>query len=233
MNFLGHSAVARWWSRDPATLFGAMLPDFTGMIAAMPPRVGHPAIARGVSLHHATDLAFHRNSVFCALFEAGRTELFASGVRRGTALAVAHVGVEILIDCMLARDAEVVADYLAAVVAGSPAALGNTLVWASDTARDRYERLHGLVVARGVAVGDPDPERVTDRLVRALRDRPRLALTEPDRAPVARWIVEVVGIVERALPALLVELRGDLESAVGVGELEAGSSAALADSGPG
>jgi|GEM_PF-781006 len=216
MNFFGHVAVARWWSRDPAALFGAMLPDFVGMVAAAPPCVAHPGIALGVALHRATDDHFHRGSVFRVLTREGARALVSRGLRRGPALAAAHVGVELLVDCALGQDPEGAADFLAAVAAGAPARLAESVVWLTPAEAARYARLHAQLVERGLGVVDPEPARITDRVLRVLARRPRLAVPETARAAVAAVFASAAGHVAGALPELMARLREDLSPAFGL-----------------
>ncbi len=215
MNFLGHAAVARWWTRDSAAHFGAMLPDFVGMVAAAPPRVAHPEIARGVALHLATDEHFHRSREFRELAGDGVRDLMARGLGRGPALATAHVGVELIIDCALGRDAAVATDFLAAVAAGAPARLAGAVRWASPDEAARYERLHALLTKRGLAVADPEPAQLADRVLRVLAKRPRLAVSESQRAAVADFFAGAREPVVATLPGLLARLRDDLSPQFG------------------
>lgn len=215
MNFLGHTAVARGWTRAPAALFGAMLPDLVGMVAAAPPGVADPEIAGGVALHHATDEHFHRSLQFRALAGDGAHALMTRGLGRGPALAAAHVGVELLVDCALGRDPEVAADYLAAVAAGAPARLAGAVLWASPAEAARYARLHARLVDRGLAVVDPEPATLADRVMRVLVGRPRLAVSEPHRAAVTAYFADARGPVAAALPALLARLLEDLSTGFG------------------
>lgn len=186
-----------------------MLPDLVGMSGAAMPQLLSDEVARGVSIHLATDQAFHQHATFLALASTATRSLCASGVRRPTALAVGHVGVEILIDCVLARDAAIAADFLRAVAAGEPLALDGAVAWAGGDA-ERYSALHATLRERGLLVGDPAPERVTQRLVRVLQRRPRLAILAEDRPRIAAWVPGALAAVEVALPALVASLREDL-----------------------
>ncbi len=233
MNFFGHVAVARGWSHDPTVLFGAMLPDFVGMVGAASPRVAHPGIALGVELHLATDDHFHRSPVFRALTRESARVLVARGLRRGPALAAGHVGVELLVDCALGRDPEVAADFLAAVTAGAPARLAGAVTWTSTGEEARYARLHAQLVERGLAVVDPEPARIADRVLRVLARRPRLAVPEVAREAVTAAFASAAGPVAGAVPELLARLREELSPAFGpAGRAASAASLARGAGGP-
>ena len=120
MNFLGHVFVASWRrGTEPSVApyaFGSMIPDFVGMARARVEAVDHRETADGVALHHATDDVFHGSSVFLGLLEELQRFQADRGVRRGTAMAVAHVGSELVLDgWLLDRDAEQGEQHLGAV----------------------------------------------------------------------------------------------------------------------
>ncbi len=207
MNFFGHAAVARWHSLSERLHFGAMLPDFAGMIGAAPTQVRCSGVRAGVRHHHVTDEVFHRTATFRRLSGVAARHLESFGLRRGSALAVGHVGVELLLDCTLGRDPAVCDDYLAALRTGAPGSLRGVLEWATLEQRQRYEALHAALLDRGLLVVDPAPERLALRLQRVLARRPRLALADADCDLVAAWARGALTLVADAVPALLEELR--------------------------
>jgi hypothetical protein len=188
VNFFGHAVLAVRRSADPAFVLGAMLPDFATMIRARPPLTEHAAIDQGMRFHWRTDDAFHRSQAFGDLTHAAVTWLSARGVRSGSALAAAHVGVEILLDAALAGDAPAQQAYLAALDGAAPRALGRHVTWASDDQSVRFDHLRERLRARGAIVGDIAPGVVADRLRRALADRPRLALDDAAELAVREWV---------------------------------------------
>src|SRR6187402_1188694 len=103
MNFFGHALVAR---RNEATrgqlraefVLGSMLPDFATMLASRPPQVTLPDLAAGLSFHHRTDDAFHGAPSFLEFSRRASSFLGERGLTRGSVRAVAHVGVELLLD---------------------------------------------------------------------------------------------------------------------------------------
>jgi hypothetical protein len=118
MNFFGHAVVASWKNPLPAFVLGAMLPDFANMVGTRLSQPEEPALASGVAFHHRTDHVFHENAVFRELVAGARVELSRLGLSRGSARAVAHVGVEILLDGVLAGDEAASAAYRAALELG-------------------------------------------------------------------------------------------------------------------
>jgi len=172
VNFFGHAAVASW---DPnatgAFALGAMLPDFITMSGAASVRPAHGETRRGVALHHATDEVFHAAPDFIALMERARADLERAGVRRGSAWAAAHVGVELLIDGTIVTDERVGALYLRALRDAETHL-------AHDGADDgsRVAQLLDRLRAAGIPYPYADPRAVAVRVHRALLLRPRLAL---------------------------------------------------------
>src|SRR5258708_1440822 len=107
VNFFGHAAVSSWLDdAGDGVALGSMLPDFAGMIRARLDDPAPPAteLARGVELHHATDAAFHRMPATLALMRELDDRLLGGGCARGPRRAVAHVGVELLLDGVLVDD---------------------------------------------------------------------------------------------------------------------------------
>lgn len=210
MNFFGHVVLARGYSVSERLRFGAMLPDFAGMIGAASPLVRCPQVRAGVGYHYRTDEVFHRTAAFRRLSGVAARHLEGLGLGRGSALAVGHVGVELLIDCALGRDAAVCEDYLAALRAGAPESLADEVEWASLAEGERYEKLHAVLVDRGLAVVDPAPEQLARRIQRALSRRPRLAFSDADCDLVAAWARGALSIVVASAPELIEELRAGL-----------------------
>src|ERR1700753_2862807 len=124
MNFFGHAVVATWRSESDGFVLGAILPDFATMLGTRPPAVAHPELERGVTFHHDTDRVFHDTATFKRLQLEARRTLREMGLPRPSALAVGHIGVEILLDATLADDPRGVAGYLAALGAARDEGLG-------------------------------------------------------------------------------------------------------------
>ena len=183
MNFFGHAALARQRSPSALFAFGAMLPDFSSMIRARAPRCSDPEVGAGVAFHHQTDSAFHQCAAFVELSTQAFAELSALGVAKGPARAVAHVGVELLLDGVMSEDADARRGFYDALEV-APTAF-DRLIWRDHGAAERLrilcERLRQFDLVHAT------PEGVARRLERALATRPRLALDGSDLGRVTQW----------------------------------------------
>ncbi|HVU03592.1 MAG TPA: hypothetical protein VHE30_17655 [Polyangiaceae bacterium] len=214
MNFFGHAVVASWTSTEPAFVLGAMVPDFANMVGTRVPPVSHEVVRRGVDFHHATDRVFHDTVTFRELMADARRELRALGLPRPSALAVGHIGVEILLDVSLAADARGSAAYLAALRGGRESELGGHLGWETDDARGRYAALLGILSERGVPRSEADSAAVAFRVARALSRRPRLALTAEGEAIVQAWADRGAPVVAARADGLVREILSGLGEAL-------------------
>lgn len=210
MNFFSHAALARAESDAPPFVLGAMLPDFAGMIRARPPSSEHLEIRAGIAFHHRTDDAFHACGAFRALCGTAFTELQRAGVARGSARAVAHIGIELLLDGVLAEERAARRAYETAVAAGADTALGGFVIWETAEQRSRFAHLCGVLVERGALAHDTRTELVVTRLVRALSGRPRLELDGSAEPHVRDWIERAREQVRREAPAMLRDVRAAL-----------------------
>jgi hypothetical protein len=212
MNFIGHAHVAAARSSDPAFVFGAMLPDFLSMARIRGARSDDPAVTHGIAFHHASDEAFHRGATFIRLSSNLGDALERRGVRRGPSRAVAHVGIELLIDGFLLDTKGLSDAYLAAIAQSAPNRLGGRLRFAKPEHHGRYAELVTRLAAWGVPDGYGDPVIVGERLVRILRDRPRLALTPEEAETVGGLLPEAKDAVGRNLEALVALVRKATEA---------------------
>ena len=210
MNFFGHTVLAVRRSTAPAFVLGAMLPDFATMIRARSPRTAHTDIDSGMQFHWRTDEAFHRSAAFLALTRGAVGWLSARGVRSGSALAVAHVGVEILLDAALAADDCAQQAYRAALEGAAHDPLGRFVDWASQDERARFDALRARLLARGAVAGDVTPETVAERLRYALAGRPRLALDDASVPTVRDWARTARPEIDARAPALVQHLTAQL-----------------------
>jgi hypothetical protein len=206
VNFFGHAAVASWTSRSPAFALGAMLPDFVTMIGSRLVSAAHLELRRGIEFHHQTDRVFHDSATFKALSASALGVLRELGLARGSARAVAHVGVEILLDGALASDERARSLYELALGESGRDRLGAHLVWRDTLAVTRFETLCARLLGRGVE-RDVSPELVALRLTHALAARPRLALDARGAGLVARWALCTAPVVRDAAPRVQEELR--------------------------
>lgn len=203
MNYFGHAVLAVRRGGDRAFVLGAMLPDFATMIRARPPRTAHTDIGSGMQFHWRTDEVFHRSSAFRELTHQAVGWLAARGVRNGSALAVAHVGVELLLDASLSTDSAAQQAYLEALAGAAPDDLGGYLGWDASDERGRFDQLRVRLLDRGAIDGDIAPESVAQRLQRALADRPRLALDDAAVLAARDWAhVARPAVFARATPLI-------------------------------
>lgn len=179
VNFLGHAHVALWRDTDAGYVLGAMLPDFASMARLRLGEQPDARIAAGVALHHTTDDVFHSLPAFRELMAETIDALQGSGVSRGAARAVGHIGVELLLDGELVDTPKLEHSYLDALHHGRGAAP----VGLQDAdAAGRLESLCERLIDWGLPRDYADPDAVTERLVRILAGRPRLRI-EADQRP--------------------------------------------------
>ena len=106
MNYFGHAVVASWKTGHGGLPLGAMLPDFSTMCGARVVGSDDEDVATGITLHHATDSVFHQAAVVTGLMRELDHRLERGGCARGPRRAVAHIGVELLLDGVLVDVAE-------------------------------------------------------------------------------------------------------------------------------
>jgi hypothetical protein len=210
MNFFAHAVVAAWQSSEPRFVLGAMLPDLVGMAGVRVVHASDPELERGIALHHATDGAFHAAPSFTSLCAEAITKLTAAGVERGTARAVGHVGVELLLDGALSRDLARGEVYRAALAFATEGGLTGKL---STLQPEGVARLAaGLVRLSAAPIPDGyrDPRFVAERLRAILAARPRLAMRPSDFAHVLAWAEVTRERVEDRERELLTQVRAGL-----------------------
>ena len=190
MNFYSHVAIASLFSEEVGLALGAMLPDLASLVGVKPPKSGCTHINRGYSLHYATDRAFHELEPFRQASRIESQRLQSLGVSRGTAMAAAHVGLELVLDDALAEDEPTQVLFRSTLAAAAPQALCLSLEWGSATHATRFEtlrqRLWTLAMERPV-----DATMLAERLCRTLANRPRLAVRASDRESLQRWAAEL------------------------------------------
>mgnify|MGYP001826555125 FL=1 len=182
---------------DEHHLLGSMLPDFEAMLRVPLITVRDPDIRRGIDLHHRTDDAFHRSPVFVEIGAGALSALTATGVRRGTARAVGHIGTEMFLDGWLARDQAHVDLYLAAL----GVELGERLHWGD--AGLAFATLRRRLTTWGAPRDYAEPGFVLQRLTDALARRPALAVLDEESARVADFLPFLQERVEKDAPELL------------------------------
>jgi len=212
MNFFGHAVVACRVREDPGFVLGAMLPDFATMAGTRIHSIDDAEIVAGVDHHQKTDRAFHDAPTFRRMCEASSQALREMGLRDGSSLAVAHVGIEILLDGALTDDLPACKAYLRALEAGATNARGRAITWWIPEHAARWDGLRGRLLSRGVP-SDLDPSLVYARLAIALARRPRLALEARDRAAVEQWVRRTTPDVAEGRDDLMRELQVRMDQA--------------------
>lgn len=206
MNYIGHLAVALWQRSDPRFVLGSMLPDFAGMIGARLCAADDPELAAGIALHHRTDAVFHAAGAFTSLLHGMRDTLTSRGVPRGTARAVGHIAVEMLIDGELLREPVLGDAYTTALRAGA----STEAPFTDSDGEARFQALRARLLAHGAPHDYRDPEAILRRLVLALRGRPRLAIDAASTPIIASALPGLQRKVALALPGLLASVRDGL-----------------------
>jgi hypothetical protein len=218
VNFFGHAAVATWQMGDrappptstsPGRILGAMLPDFATMSGArLVAEQRHDAqVANGVDLHHATDAVFHRLPVVLGLMRELDDRLSQGGCARGPRRAVAHIGVELLLDGVLIDDPSYRDGYLAGL-SHSP----DGIAWREPEDPPRFARLFDRLRNYGVPVDLKRPDAIAQRLHRMLAHRPLLAPSASDLAAIQIALVEHKPRVDVAADTVVRALRAGLTS---------------------
>ncbi len=218
MNFFGHAVVASWFEDDPAVALGAMLPDFAHMLGCRRIETESPTIARGVELHHRCDGVFHDSPTFLRLQASSRRELADAGVSSGPRLAIAHVGLELMLDSELSRESGHVAQYVKALKQGLARSdelrfVGNSRQGAAHELGCEFQALLTMLLERVEHLSPRTPEQLFVRLMRILARRPRLCPRAQDEAAVVAW-------AERMWPRLRTSLDGwlaEISAELGVG----------------
>jgi hypothetical protein len=216
MNFFGHAALAARHFTEQAPAFdrellptlcvGAMLPDFIGMLRLGRPAIHDPVLARGIAFHHATDEVFHELASFHRLSRQAFAWLSDRDMPRGPARAVAHIGIEMLLDEVMATDDFARAAYLAALRVPLMPLMGFPI----PADAERLAGLQEALLTRTTAYAQPSPELVAERIRRTLAPRPRLATDEAGQALLGTWVTRTRPLVMAEAPEVLATLRARL-----------------------
>lgn len=218
MNFFGHAVIARRkevarGGVRPEFVLGAMLPDFASMLRVRPPRADGRELREGILFHHATDEAFHGSESFLEFSRRASSFLLERGLSRGAARAVAHVGVELLLDAALAQENAANEAYLSALDAGLTNDVQGRINWEGAAHELRFQQLCQNLKRRGPLQGDAAPELTADRLRNILAGRPRLALDDAGQSVVRDWVVAARPLILSRAPRLVLEVERRLETA--------------------
>jgi hypothetical protein len=204
VNFFGHAAVASWSGSAPGIVLGAMLPDFATMCGGRIEAADDHDVRCGIALHHATDAAFHTLPAVTGLMRELDGHLTDRGCARGPRRAVAHVGVELLLDGVLTDEPAYRAAYVGGI-AHEPA-----LAWRDPDDAPRFAVLLDRLRARGVPDDLRSADAITTRLHRILAHRPLLAPAPDDLRAIRGALIAFQPRVEVAAATIVRALRAAL-----------------------
>ena len=204
MNFFGHAAIAT--PAAPGVVLGAMLPDFATKCGGRIERADDADVTAGIALHHATDAVFHQLPAVTGLMRELDDRLRAAACARGPRRAVAHIGVELLLDGMLVGEPTYRAAYLAGIACESP------VIWRDADAAPRFTGLLDRLRAHGVPDDLQRPEAITQRIQRILAHRPLLAPSSDDLRAIRGALGDFQPRVEVASATILRGVRAGLDA---------------------
>lgn len=210
MNFFGHAAIATWSApasgAAPAIVLGAMLPDFATMCGGRIASADEAEVTEGIALHHATDAVFHTLPVVTGLMRELDDRLVHGGCARGPRRAVAHIGVELLLDGVLLDEPAYRAAYLGGI-AHDPA-----LSWREPETAPRFAILLERLRAHGVPEDLRLAEAITTRVHRILAHRPLLAPSPDDLRAIRQALVAFQPRITVATDTIMRGMRAGLEA---------------------
>jgi hypothetical protein len=208
VNYFGHAAIASWVDLSRGTRggfpLGAMLPDFSTMCGVRVGGTPDSDVAEGIALHHTTDKIFHTMPSVTGLMRELDAKLERSGCARGPRRAVAHIGVELLLDGVLLEDPEYRDAYMLGVEYDA------TIDWRDEGDHVRFGAFMQRLRARGVPDDLKRPEAIAFRLEQMLRHRPLLAPSPQDNAVIVVALIEHKPRVEVAAATVMRAMRAAL-----------------------
>jgi hypothetical protein len=211
VNFFGHAAVATWSApasgAAPAVVLGAMLPDFATMCGGRIAAADEESVTAGIALHHATDSVFHKLPVVTGLMRELDEHLAHGRCARGPRRAVAHIGVELLLDGVLVDEPAYRAAYLSGL-GHEPA-----LQWREPDHAPRFAILLDRLRSHGVPEDLRLPEAIATRVHRILAHRPLLAPSSDDLRAIRHALLAFKPRIDVAADAVV---RG-MRAAIGAG----------------
>ena len=204
VNYFGHAAVASWAGDSPGVGLGAMLPDFASMSRAQLAGSPDAEVTMGLALHHRTDKIFHQLAAVTAQMRELDVRLLAHGCARGPRRAVAHIGVELLLDGVLLDEPAYQTAYTRALAFDAP------ITWRDPGDAARFATLLDRLRAHGVPADLRRPDALTHRIGRILGHRPLLAPSAADLVAIRAALGEHQPHVAVAADAILRGLRAQL-----------------------
>jgi acyl carrier protein phosphodiesterase len=208
VNFFAHALLAAEHNPEPAYVLGSMLPDFCTMAGVKGEATGHELVDAGVAHHHLVDDVFHPAPGFVEWMGEARDELEEEGVGLGPAMAVGHVGVELVLDGWLGERDRGRTPYRVALTCARERQLD------LGSHSDRLHRLVHRLVDAPFPEGYVDSEFVAERLRRILAPRPRLALDDQALVAVKRWARRARQQAPTRAPQLMEQVRERLAKRV-------------------
>lgn len=209
VNFFGHAAVATWSAPPsgarPGVTLGAMLPDFATMCGGRIERADDADVTDGIALHHTTDAVFHQLPVVLGLMRELDGVLAGHRCARGPRRAVAHVGVELLLDGVLVGEPSYRDAYLRGI-AHDP-----VLHWRDPDAVPRFTALLARLRAFGIPDDLGSPDSITTRVQRMLAHRPLLAASPDDLRAIRTSLVEFKPRLDAATDTVVRAMRAGLD----------------------
>lgn len=204
VNFFGHAAIASWHNKRGGFPLGAMLPDFSTMCGVRVTGTADSDVAEGIAFHHLTDKTFHTLPVVTGLMRDLDARLERGGCARGPRRAVAHIGVELLLDGVLVDDPEYREAYTLGIEYDA------AIDWREKDDHVTFDSFIRRMRARGVPDDLKQPEAIAFRLARVLSDRPLLAPSPADNAVIVVALVEHKPRIEVAAHTVMRALRAAL-----------------------
>ena len=202
VNYFGHAAIASWsLGKRGGFPLGAMLPDFSTMCGVRVAGTPDADVAEGIALHHTTDRVFHTLPVVTGLMRELDQRLERGGCARGPRRAVAHIGVELLLDGVLVEDPEYRDAYMLGVEYDAP------IDWRDPDHGPTFDGFLRRLRARGVPDDLKQPEAIAFRLGRMLAGRPLLAPSPSDNAVIVVALIEHKPRIEVAAHTVMRAMR--------------------------
>lgn len=213
MNFYGHLVIGLRIDADPSFLLGTMLPDFASMAGLRLSASSHPTMSAGIGFHHDTDAAFHRAPIFTDMTAAGVEALEGAGITRGTARAVAHVGLELLLDGLLVEQADGPGEgpYREALRQALSPSLQAHIETDRGAGDPRFTTLIQRLSDAPVPAGYREPAFVAERLQHVLARRPRLAMGPGDGPKVQAWLTRARRALAASRERLIEQVQAELQ----------------------
>lgn len=188
MNFFGHATIASTYCRRPIFIFGSMLPDFISICRTQLTNISDPELAAGVEFHHKVDDIFHRSPIFVDLCSQAVKMLCDKSIQRSSARAIAHAGIELLLDGILGKDHSVYSVYIEALKAGKSKNLFCSLSFSTPVSFSYLSSLLNRLENSHVIENYRNFEFVANRLHDILISHPKLRFEIEEIEAITEWV---------------------------------------------